>query len=180
MRYLISQSPLVRKPLPRVRKPNLHSDREQDSNPCAWRPPGPQSTHGSTYHFDKQSLGFEPVTLVPFEPRLINTTLLSARQCRWINAYHARVRDVVGGELIAQGRRRGYDWVVAKTEPIPCISGYAGPSTGKSSSTSSSSTDNMAALTVTDLLGDAGGAGGRGASVWLVLGVMALVGGRGL
>ncbi|XP_063842236.1 xaa-Pro aminopeptidase 1-like [Scylla paramamosain] len=34
----------------------------------------------TTYHFDKQSLGFEPVTLVPFEPRLINTTLLSARQ----------------------------------------------------------------------------------------------------
>ncbi|MPC47677.1 hypothetical protein E2C01_041430 [Portunus trituberculatus] len=36
------------KPLPQVRKPNLHSDRGQDSNSCAWRPLGPQSTHGST------------------------------------------------------------------------------------------------------------------------------------
>ncbi|MPC82377.1 hypothetical protein E2C01_077041 [Portunus trituberculatus] len=39
--YLLSQSPPVR-------KPNLHSDRGQDSNPCTWRPLGPQSTHGST------------------------------------------------------------------------------------------------------------------------------------
>ncbi|MPC44411.1 hypothetical protein E2C01_038084 [Portunus trituberculatus] len=38
----------LRKPLPRVRKPNLHSDRGQDSNLCARRPLGHQSTHGST------------------------------------------------------------------------------------------------------------------------------------
>ncbi|MPC87339.1 hypothetical protein E2C01_082199 [Portunus trituberculatus] len=38
----------ARKPLPRVRKPNLHSERGQDSNSCAWRPLGPQSAHGST------------------------------------------------------------------------------------------------------------------------------------
>ncbi|MPC17515.1 UNC93-like protein [Portunus trituberculatus] len=37
-----------RKSLPRVRKPNLHMDRGQDSNPCAWRPLGSQSTHDST------------------------------------------------------------------------------------------------------------------------------------
>ncbi|MPC37516.1 hypothetical protein E2C01_030997 [Portunus trituberculatus] len=40
--------PPARTPLPSVRKPNLHSDRGQDSNPCAWRPLGPQSAHGST------------------------------------------------------------------------------------------------------------------------------------
>ncbi|MPC27082.1 7SK snRNA methylphosphate capping enzyme [Portunus trituberculatus] len=47
-RYLLFQSPPARKLLPRVRKPNRHSDRGQDLNPCAWRPLGPQSTHGST------------------------------------------------------------------------------------------------------------------------------------
>ncbi|MPC84784.1 hypothetical protein E2C01_079533 [Portunus trituberculatus] len=41
-------SPPTRKPLPRVRKPNLYSNSGQDSNLCAWRPLGPQSTHGST------------------------------------------------------------------------------------------------------------------------------------
>ncbi|MPC74753.1 hypothetical protein E2C01_069128 [Portunus trituberculatus] len=46
--YLLSESPPARKPLPRVRNPNLHSDRGQDSNPCAWRPLRPQSTQGST------------------------------------------------------------------------------------------------------------------------------------
>ncbi|MPC54363.1 hypothetical protein E2C01_048274 [Portunus trituberculatus] len=40
--------PKAGKPLPRVRKPNLHSDREQDSNPCGWRHLGPPSTHDST------------------------------------------------------------------------------------------------------------------------------------
>ncbi|MPC47489.1 putative dipeptidase [Portunus trituberculatus] len=44
----MSFGPPARKPLPRVRKPDLHSDRGQDWNPCAWRPLGPQSTHGST------------------------------------------------------------------------------------------------------------------------------------
>lgn len=34
------------------------------------------------YHFDKQSLGFEAVTLVPFEPLLINASMLTARQVR--------------------------------------------------------------------------------------------------
>ncbi|MPC54702.1 hypothetical protein E2C01_048626 [Portunus trituberculatus] len=55
---LLFPSPPDRKPLPRVRKPNLHSDRGQDSNPCAWRPLGPQSTHGSSVprlpHFSAQ------------------------------------------------------------------------------------------------------------------------------
>ncbi|MPC72352.1 hypothetical protein E2C01_066655 [Portunus trituberculatus] len=34
----LNTRPPARKPLPRVRKSNLHSDRGQDSNPCAWRP----------------------------------------------------------------------------------------------------------------------------------------------
>ncbi|MPC19226.1 hypothetical protein E2C01_012136 [Portunus trituberculatus] len=43
-----SSSPPAGKPLPRVRMPNLHLDCGQDSNPCASRPLGLQSTHGST------------------------------------------------------------------------------------------------------------------------------------
>ncbi|KAK8724909.1 hypothetical protein OTU49_010972 [Cherax quadricarinatus] len=78
----------------------------------------PQAT---PYHFDKQSLGFEPVTLVPFEPNLINVSMLTSKQCHWINTYHVRVRDVIGMELMNQGRSRGYDWLLTKTEPIPCL-----------------------------------------------------------
>ncbi|MPC48834.1 hypothetical protein E2C01_042619 [Portunus trituberculatus] len=43
--YLVSQSSPARKLLPHLRKPNLHSDSGQNSNP---RPLGPQSTHSST------------------------------------------------------------------------------------------------------------------------------------
>ncbi|MPC69223.1 hypothetical protein E2C01_063440 [Portunus trituberculatus] len=45
--YLLSQTPSARKQLPHVRKLNLHSDRGQDSNPCAWRPLRPQNMHQS-------------------------------------------------------------------------------------------------------------------------------------
>ncbi|XP_042203854.1 uncharacterized protein LOC121853643 isoform X2 [Homarus americanus] len=78
------------------------------------------------YHFDKRSLGFEAVTLVPFEPKLINITMLTGKQCHWLNSYHARVRDVVGGELMTQGRTRGYEWLISKTEPLPCVNHYGG------------------------------------------------------
>ncbi|MPC91095.1 hypothetical protein E2C01_086110 [Portunus trituberculatus] len=45
---MLAKGPPARKPLPRVKKPNLHSYRGQDSNPCAWRSLRPQSTHGSS------------------------------------------------------------------------------------------------------------------------------------
>ncbi|XP_042885585.1 uncharacterized protein LOC122261838 isoform X2 [Penaeus japonicus] len=80
------------------------------------------------YHFDKQSLGFEAVTLAPFEAKLINVTMLSGRQCHWLNAYHARVRDVIGGELMTQDRSQGYEWLVAKTKPLSCAGGPFGDS----------------------------------------------------
>ncbi|XP_047495014.1 xaa-Pro aminopeptidase 1-like [Penaeus chinensis] len=77
--------------------------------------------HKETPHdFVSPMLGFEPVALVPFEPKLINTTLLSRQQCDALNAYHATVREVVGNELKDQERFEGYDWVVRKTEPLLC------------------------------------------------------------
>lgn len=68
----------------------------------------------------KQMLGFEAVTLVPFEAKLIDTTLLSQRQCDWLNAYHNTVRQVVGNELLQQDRQEAYEWLQTKTEGI-CI-----------------------------------------------------------
>lgn len=70
------------------------------------------------YTFDKPSLGFEPVTLVPFESKLINGTLLSRKQCEWLNNYHATVLQVVGEELHAQGKHETHAWLVSKTQPL--------------------------------------------------------------
>ncbi|KAK4301814.1 hypothetical protein Pmani_026081 [Petrolisthes manimaculis] len=65
-------------------------------------------------------LGFEAVTLVPFEAKLIDLSLLSDKQCEWLNKYHARVLDIVGPVLVSQGRQQAYDWLVNKTEPLRC------------------------------------------------------------
>lgn len=63
-------------------------------------------------------------------------------QCYWINKYHALVREVVGSELLEQNRTRGYEWVQAKTELLPCPHTKHVTSAGKS-------TDHTAALTDT-------------------------------
>ncbi len=39
---------------------------------------------------------FETITLVPFDASLIDGTLLNATERDWLNAYHARVREVIG------------------------------------------------------------------------------------
>ncbi|XP_047476476.1 xaa-Pro aminopeptidase 1-like [Penaeus chinensis] len=89
-------------------------------------------TKTTPYTFDKPSLGFEPVTLVPFEAKLINQTLLSRKQCDWLNNYHATVLQVIGDELHAQGKQETHDWLVEKTRPL-CVA-----SLGLSASSSSS------------------------------------------
>lgn len=45
---------------------------------------------------------------------------VSALQCVWLNSYHQRVRDKVGPELLNQGLGDVHDWMMAKTEPLPC------------------------------------------------------------
>jgi Xaa-Pro aminopeptidase len=44
---------------------------------------------------DSVTLGFEPLTLAPFERALIDVEKLSEAECDWIDAYHARVRQTL-------------------------------------------------------------------------------------
>ncbi|KAK7084037.1 Xaa-Pro aminopeptidase 2 [Halocaridina rubra] len=77
------------------------------------------------YNFYSPAYGFEVVTLVPYEPKLINVTLLTPGQCESVNVYHQNILDVLGPELISQGRPSTYDWLVIKTAPLDC-SGASG------------------------------------------------------
>jgi Xaa-Pro aminopeptidase len=52
-----------------------------------------------------QMHAFETLTLAPIERALINVKLLSAEERAWLNAYHARVRKVIGPKLDAKSRR---------------------------------------------------------------------------
>ena len=44
----------------------------------------------------REWFAFETITLVPFDASLIDGTLLNAAERDWLNAYHARVREVIG------------------------------------------------------------------------------------
>ena len=59
--------------------------------------------------------GFETLTLVPFDKRLLRTELLTREELRWLDEYHERVRAEIGpmvdGETLA--------WLEQATEPLP-------------------------------------------------------------
>ncbi|MEL6363656.1 MAG: aminopeptidase P family protein [Pseudomonadota bacterium] len=44
---------------------------------------------------DREMMGFETITLAPLERRLIVAEMLTADERRWVDAYHARVREVI-------------------------------------------------------------------------------------
>lgn len=63
---------------------------------------------------DREMMGFEELTLVPLERKLIDSSLLSEEELRWLNAYHARVFEVIS-PLVPEDTR---EWLTAQTAPI--------------------------------------------------------------
>ena len=48
---------------------------------------------------EKEMLGFETLTFAPIDRALIAVDMLSADERAWVDAYHARVLEVVGPQL---------------------------------------------------------------------------------
>jgi Xaa-Pro aminopeptidase len=65
---------------------------------------------------ERPMMGFETLTLVPIDRRLIAKELLSKQDRDWLNAYHAHVREVIGAEVA--GEADVLQWLCAATEPI--------------------------------------------------------------
>jgi Xaa-Pro aminopeptidase len=63
---------------------------------------------------DREMMGFETLTLAPIDRRLIVKALLTPDEVAWLDAYHARVRQELGGELDAETR----DWFTEATAPL--------------------------------------------------------------
>lgn len=63
---------------------------------------------------DREMMGFETLTLVPIDRCLIMKDLLTPQEVAWLDAYHARVRDVIGPLVDAETRR----WLEAATVPL--------------------------------------------------------------
>jgi Xaa-Pro aminopeptidase len=63
---------------------------------------------------EREVMSFETLTLVPIDRRLVVAEMLSPAELDWLNAYHARVAEVIGPELGLDDRR----WLEAATAAI--------------------------------------------------------------
>jgi Xaa-Pro aminopeptidase len=63
---------------------------------------------------ERELMGFETLTLVPIDRRLVVPEMLTATERDWLNAYHARVAETIGPELGAEDRA----WLVQATAPV--------------------------------------------------------------
>lgn len=59
-------------------------------------------------------LEFETLTLAPIDLNAIEKSLLNAEEIAWLNAYHARVREVIAPQLDGADK----DWLIAATRAI--------------------------------------------------------------
>jgi Xaa-Pro aminopeptidase len=59
-------------------------------------------------------LGFETLTMVPFDRRLIDPALLTREELAWLNAYHAEVRRKIAPLV----RNPARSWLRAATARI--------------------------------------------------------------
>lgn len=68
---------------------------------------------------EQAMLGFEPLTLVPYDRALIDCALLTADERRWIDDYHQQVLKTVAPLLSAEDRQT-HDWLTRATAPLAC------------------------------------------------------------
>ncbi|XP_054453748.1 xaa-Pro aminopeptidase 2 [Anoplopoma fimbria] len=61
-------------------------------------------------------LTFDTVSMVPYDRKLIDTSLLSSEQLQWLNKYYETIRRLVGPELDKQGLKEEKDWMIKHTE----------------------------------------------------------------
>ncbi|XP_056016849.1 xaa-Pro aminopeptidase 1-like [Ostrea edulis] len=66
---------------------------------------------------NSEFLGFETITMVPFEPHLIKYGMLTKDQTEWINTYHKTVQNTIG-PLLMKNNREAYDWLERRTREI--------------------------------------------------------------
>ena len=63
-------------------------------------------------------LGFETLTLTPYQVSLMNTSLLSAAQIKWLNEFHQHSYKTVAPLLEAMKEVKALEWLKRNTLPI--------------------------------------------------------------
>lgn len=71
----------------------------------------------TTHKFgDKPWLGFECVTMVPMCKKLIDVKLLTEEERNWVNDYHVKVMEKIGGRFENDERTRR--WLERECAPL--------------------------------------------------------------
>jgi C-terminal region of peptidase_M24 len=60
-------------------------------------------------------LGFEKLTHIPIQKKLIDVSLLTEKEINWLNTYHAEVREKVYPLMITDLGRK---WLIESTNPL--------------------------------------------------------------
>ena len=63
---------------------------------------------------DKEMLGFETLTFVPIEKKLIDASKLSDKELGWLNDYHAEVLAKIGPQLSGEDK----EWLERQCAPL--------------------------------------------------------------
>jgi Xaa-Pro aminopeptidase len=69
---------------------------------------------GTVLESGRKTLCFETVSLVPFDRRLIDKTLLTKQEIDWINAYHAKVKE----KILPQLKEAAANWLIENTKVL--------------------------------------------------------------
>ncbi|XP_041463043.1 xaa-Pro aminopeptidase 1-like isoform X1 [Lytechinus variegatus] len=72
---------------------------------------------------DYTYMTFEMISLVPFEPTLIDFSLMTMKQIEWYNAYNERIKNEIKPSLTTRGK----EWVEMKTKYVDPSTGAAAP-----------------------------------------------------
>lgn len=72
----------------------------------------------ATTKYGNNYLTFDTVSLVPYDRKLIDTSLLSTEQLNWLNNYYATIRRLMSPELDKQKLQHVKEWMLSHTEPF--------------------------------------------------------------
>lgn len=67
---------------------------------------------------NRDYLTFESLTLIPYQTKLIEPSMLTTEEIKWLNDYHVTCREVVGKALEQQGKTEALHWLLKETLPL--------------------------------------------------------------
>ena len=79
----------------------------------------PEKAGGESEDGERPMLSFETLTLCPIDRRLIDPALLTEEERRWLDDYHAKVRETLLPHLRELGDVRARAWLERATAPLP-------------------------------------------------------------